>query len=267
MLLTVVSVAYHYVNNSFYANTRLSGINAFRNPNEMGALSGIISLLSFSRALISTSSRVAILFYTCSLISAVALIMSFSRGAVLALSVSLILSLLVFRPKAKTYIWVFIIFVTITIFILAKFNSEASMLRGNLENLGGRLPIWKEVIERTKSHVFFGIGLSKDSSIIMGNTFFNHAHNAWLDTFFRTGLAGLILIALHLFEVFRRCSSDPFVLISAVWLTYGCIFNIFDGQIFFEELGAKWFFYWIPAAILVGLSYKNTNLGKVKNGF
>ena len=38
---------------------------------------------------------------------------------------------------------------------------------------------------------------------------FNHAHNAWLDTLYRTGLIGLVLVTVHFFSVVKIFSRDP----------------------------------------------------------
>ena len=96
----------------------------------------------------------------------------------------------------------------------------------------------------------WGIGMSESTDIITSVGEYHHAHNAWLDIFYRTGVVGLGLALVHfclLLWVARRYQNlAPLTL----WLIYGCGCLLVDSRSLFWEIDVKWLLYWIPAGLL-----------------
>jgi O-antigen ligase len=256
VVITLSTFIYYYkfVDANFTFVIRLIGWNVFRNPNEIGALFGIVALLAFTIALQSSLLKRVWLFYFCALIAVVGLVASFSRGALLAFVLMALIALIVVRPPLKIWLPPIVTAVVVILVFLPATNIQYNYLDGRGEGFGLRANVWKEVFDRSRENIFTGIGMDKDTSIIIPDVdVFNHAHNAWLDTLYRTGLIGLALVLLHLLGVFRNFSRDPRLLPLYMWLGYGCICNLFDGRCFFWEIGAKWFLYWIPVGLIVAI--------------
>jgi O-antigen ligase len=254
--LTAITFTYHFVfvDSQFPTLIRLVGWNVFRNSNEIGALFGIISLLAITIAVQASSLKRTWLFYLFALIAGVGLVASFSRGALLAFIVMVIITFIVVRPSVKIWLPPVLIMIIALLILLITTNIHTYYINGRGEGFGGRFVIWKEVLNRYHENIFTGIGMAKDTGIIIpGLEIFNHAHNAWLDTLYRTGLIGLTLALLHLKEVLQKFSRDPRLLPLYLWLSYSCLCNLFDGRCFFWEIGAKWFLYWIPASLIVAI--------------
>ncbi len=234
---------------------RLVGWNVFRNPNEIGALCGVVALLAFTIAIQARSLERTWFFYSLCFISCVGLAVSLSRGALLAFVIMSIIALMVVRPNWKIWLPPLLIVIVVVLILLDVTTIRFSYISERGNGLGVRSVIWNEILNRSYNNIFAGTGITKDTTIAISSAIgtYNHAHNAWLDTLYRTGLIGVTLILFHLLLVARRFSHTPQLLPICVWLGYGCICHLFDGRCFFWEIGAKWFLYWIPAGLIVAI--------------
>lgn len=265
-LIAATTILYYCYSVFFYGfpsyDRRLWGWNVFRNPNEIGAMCGIIVLLAITIAFQSSNLKRVWLFYGVALVPVIGLVMSFSRGALLACIVTVFAALIIIRPALKIWLPPILIIAFTIVIILSMTNLDAYYLDGRIAGLSGRLPLWQAIFDKPDKNIFIGIGIAKNSTIIISDTEFNHAHNAWLDIFYRTGLIGLFLVLLHLKTVMQKFSRDSRLLPLYLWLCYGCICNLFDGRSFFWDMGAKWFLYWIPVGLIVA-SYTGINIRKL----
>lgn len=256
VLITLLTFIYNFlfIDSNFPMQMRLVGWNVFRNPNEIGAFCGIIALLAFTIAVQSLSLKQTWLFYILALIATAGLLASLSRAAFLALTIMSLIALLIVRPPLKIWLPPVLIAIVIVLILLGTTDILTSFTGGRGDGLGPRLNIWKEVFERWQKHIFIGVGMTKDTNIIaLDASASSHAHNAWLDTLYRTGLIGFIIVLSHLIKVVQRFSSNQSLLSLYLWLGYGCICNLVDGRCFFWEIGAKWFLYWIPIGLIVAV--------------
>jgi len=253
----LISILYYYgfVYGHTTSEIRLYGWNVFRNANELGAMCGVIALLSFISALKDDNSTKRMwMFYLLMILALTGLVLSWSRSAMLAFLCVGLISILIFRPKIyRLFPLMILVVAAITVAILTKdlhsFDLQRYLERGEWDS--GRFVIWKEIASRTHDHLLLGIGLARDTNITLPDaTVLNHAHNAWLDTFYRTGLLGLALLCTHVYFLVRSFNRSPYLFALYMWLLYGCACSLFDGRIFFWEVGAKWFLYWIPAGLI-----------------
>lgn len=254
-VISIITVVYYhnYVKFISIFDDRVWGWNAFRNPNEFGALCGIVSLVALTVGMQAKRWKLTYFFYLLSFCSLCGLIASFSRGALIAYALIVPLILIIVRPHIKLWLPPLLLLLFILILITIKFDLFI-YLQGRSAAYDSRILIWKEVWDKIQFSFWFGIGMSKDPTI---NTLTigpaNHAHSAWLDTFFRMGLVGFLLLVWHMKEVFIRFSNDVELLPIYVWLLFGCIATLADGRCFFWEMGSKWFYFWVPIAIIGGI--------------
>lgn len=252
-VLIIISTFFYYyrfVDSQLTFVIRLTGWNVFRNPNEIGALSGIIALFALIVAFESRSLKRAWLFYFLAATASLGLIFSFSRGALLAFIIMAFIALLVIRPALKIWLPPMLVVVG-SLILLLLFTHISNDFGGRSYSVGDRSVVWLEALSRGREHFLIGIGMTKDTTILVqGFEPFNHAHNAWLDTFYRTGLIGLGLVLMHLGLVLKNFSRKSALVPLYLWLGYGCICNFVDSRCFFWEISAKWFLYWIPAGLI-----------------
>lgn len=256
VIISSITYYYNFVFGDGNLDKRLWGWNVFRNPNELGSLCGVIALLAVTSAFQSSSVSRAYLFYAFAVIGFMGLLLSFSRAALLAFLIASSLGLIITRPSAKIWSPPFIIITTIFIFLFIMTDVSALYFEGRMGGLSDRITIWSTVIHASFNNFFIGIGMSENTRIpIPSVEVFNHAHNAWLDTYYRTGIVGLCLILCHLLTVLKITIFNKKVLPLSLWLCFGVIFSLFDGRCFFWEIDAKWFLYWIPAGLIVAYSH------------
>lgn len=262
-VLVIVATVANYYHGFFirktYPDMRLLGWNVFRNANEIGAMSGIIAIIAFTLGLQAIQSSRRYGFYALAALAGIGLIASFSRGAMVAFALMAIAALLAVRPPLK--VWLPPVALGLLLLLGLVVSGVVSGYLGREAGGSGRSILWWTLLDRSREQVFTGIGMSKITTIFIPDVeVYNHAHNAWLDTFYRTGLIGLILILLHLQSLLTHLHRRSPLLPLYLWLGFGCVCSLFDSRCFFGEIGAKWFFYWIPAGLitasLTGMAFR-----------
>lgn len=234
--------------------SRLAGWSVLRNPNSVGAVFGVLTFFAYLKWLESKSIKGDIKYFFAIVLLAVPLLMSQSRGAILALFVVAAISLLYRRPSPTKVFLHFLAAGVVFIGVLIKLDDLLVMFASRLDD-GYRLTVWTEIFSRALSeHFWFGVGMEKEGRIIIPDVdVFNHAHNAWLDTFYRTGFIGLALALIHLFYLLSKFSPSKQLLPLYLWLLYGCLTAMVDSRGFFWQIDVRWFMYWIPAGLITAL--------------
>ncbi|HWV15926.1 MAG TPA: O-antigen ligase family protein [Cellvibrio sp.] len=251
VLIIAVTLLYYY-GLAFVqtADLRLHGWNVFRNPNEIGAMCGVVAMLSIVTAFQASTLTRIYGFYALAIIACIGLLASYSRAALVAFALMSFCGLVIIRPALKNWLLPLLV-VLPALSLLLGYTHLFSGFDGRSVAIDDRLFIWRQVLEHSVENLAGGVGMTKNSNIIFADgRVFNHAHNAWLDTFYRTGLIGLLLALISLACVVKTIPSHPRLLPLYLWLGYGCICSLFDSRCFFWEIGAKWFFYWIPIGLL-----------------
>ena len=113
--------------------------------------------------------------------------------------------------------------------------------------------IWLDVIAQMRAEpdlFLWGIGMGEVTDIMTSAGEYHHAHNAWLDILYRTGLIGLGLATVHLLLLLWAARRHPQLAPLTLWLLYGCACLFVDSRSLFWEIDAKWLLYWVPAALL-----------------
>jgi O-antigen ligase len=254
----LINILAFYGENSFFS--RLNGLFVARNPNELGVLFGILSLLAFCQWLRSNSLKQSAHYGLLLMCLLVPLFLSQSRGALLALLITSLMACF-YIGMSKQKIGILVGLAILSALVLIINWSEVMALAPDRFGSGFRDIIWQEVFFRSvNEHLLLGIGLEKEGRIIIPDVdVFNHAHNVWLDTFYRTGLIGLILALVHVFYVLQKFKSSEILTPLYLWLMFGLIASMFDYRGFFWEIDFKWFLFWIPVGLISAMQIQEKN--------
>jgi hypothetical protein len=249
-LVSLVAITLFYRKHGFSA--RLEGVGIARTPTVVGQVFGLITLLATILSWRRQKAVYALLFSLAGLFSVAAVLLSQSRGPLLSLLLALLLSAWWFRPSPRVWLSQSIC-LAIGAFALLLMTpiEQAIVARGISYSLRDEiwLQVWHNLNGQPLSYLW-GIGLSEDTTILTAVGEYHHAHNAWLDILYRTGGIGLLLALIHLVLVVGAAIRFAVARPLLVWLIYGCGCLLVDSRNLFWEIDAKWFLYWIPAALL-----------------
>jgi hypothetical protein len=244
--------------------TRLEGISLNRNANNIGSVFGIVALLAYIQWLQAKGRANSFIAFGLFAVISLSLLAAQSRANFLAFALLAPIACYLAKPSAlKLWLQLGLLLLGAVVF-----SVYAATLEGVLFERGVSLrdAIWSDLWQRIQTGSWlWGTGLEKEGRILVANLGeFNHAHNAWLDTLYRTGLVGLLLNIAYVVALYRplfRSSRAQFSELCSelcselwplyLWLSYGVIYCCFDARGFFWQLDPKWFCLWIPAGLIV----------------
>lgn len=263
-VVSAVTVIIFYTHTAYqdgyHLEVRLTCWCSAENSNLIGSLFGILTLISYIYFLSCKTRLEAIKYGLICSILALPLLFSQSRAALLAFLVAAIFAIFMIRPKISTIFIQFLIALPGLFFIL-KYSNLQAIWADRAPSMGLRDIVWEEASKQLTDNLIIGIGLSQNTKIFVPDFgFYNHAHNAWLDTLLRTGFIGLLLIIFITYLLLKKAFLIKAIegKIFLVWLLFGLIVLTFDHRILFWQIDTKWFFYWIPAPFILGLYAKQS---------
>jgi hypothetical protein len=232
-----------------------------RNPNTIGFVFGATTLVAYVWWLQSRGWREGVGRFLLLLLNGSAVLATQSRGPILALALALGLGFAVchgLSRKWKTHILaVLFLFGGFAVAIqqqLIPNRWDSASVASSL-----RPEIWQHLVNRTEEqNIWFGQGLVKTTRIHIPGLeerlpYTHHAHNAYIDALYWTGLVGLLLMFAHMVYILRHWSNSPRILPLFLWFLFGCLTALVDRPGFFEHLNSHWFVYWIPAGLIGAL--------------
>lgn len=250
-LLSIINLIVFYLGNPFIQ--RLEGWSVTRNPNHIGSVFGILVLLSYVEWLRAKGLKQNLWYLGCAAILFLSVLAAQTRAAFIGLALLMPVAACIYcRSPGKWLLQLSVVLFAVVVAYIYREQIQAILFgRG----LSIRDVIWAEVYARSlQDHFLWGIGLEKEGRITLGNGMvFNHAHNAWLDMFYRTGLVGLVLSVIYFGYLLRHalCHREFYPLL--LWLLFGCIYSLVDSRGFFWQIDPKWFCIWLPAGLLGAL--------------
>jgi O-antigen ligase len=256
-LIGVIDILIFY--GSYPLSFRLEGAFVVKNPNEIGALFGILTLLAFCQWLRVVAIRQSVHYGILIMILIAPLLLSQSRGACVALVMSCLIAVIYNRPSM--YKLIFLIISTLSA-LGVFYYIVAIELAAERFAFGFRDDIWQEVFSRSlNEHLWLGLGMEKFEKIVVPNAgVFDHAHNVWLDTFYHTGLIGLVLAVVHVVAVLKKYKSTPSRIPLYLWLLFSLIVSMFDYRTFFWQIDFKWFLFWIPVGLISAIHIQEARM-------
>lgn len=258
-LVAILSIFLFYKDHSW--GERLEGYGVSRTPTLVGQTFGAIVLIGIYLSWNAPDLKRALWLSLACIAPLAAMFLSQSRGPMLALIAVLILAFVWIRPR-RPIVWIQLIAASIAATLLLTNLPVVEILLQRGVSL--RDQIWGHIWQLVASDplVFmWGQGLSENTKIATDFGIYHHAHNAWLDILYRTGVIGLCLALVHLGLLFWFARKHRNLVPLVLWLFYGCVCLFMNSRVLFWEIDAKWFMYWIPAGLLGALiSAQRNNL-------
>ncbi len=260
-VLSITNLIAFYIDNPF--SERLDGWSVTRNPNHIGSIFGILTLLAYIEWLRAKGFKQSLWLFCGLVILLASVAASQTRAAFIALALLMPLAALIYCCNLGKWLLqlAILLLIAATIYLYREQVQEILFARG----LSIRDVIWSEVFARSwQDHALLGIGLEKEGRIQLSDgSVFNHAHNAWLDIFYRTGLVGVVLSLAYFGYLLRHALSHRELYPLLLWLVFGCIYSLVDSRGFFWQIDPKWFCIWLPAGMIGALISAKYNDVKV----
>lgn len=258
-IMSVINLVVFYSANPLIA--RLEGWSVTRNPNHIGSVYGVLALLAYIEWLRATGLKQNIYYLGCIILLVSSVLASQSRAAIIGLVVLMPVAAMLYCRSSRKWLLHFaaLLVLAAVVYVLRDHVHELLFARG----ASVRDVIWAEVFARgMQDHAMWGLGLEKEGRIgLSDGTVYNHAHNAWLDMFYRTGVVGLVLSVIYFGYLLRHTLGRREFYPLLLWFVFGCIYSLVDSRGFFWQIDPKWFCIWLPAGLLGALiSAQRNNL-------
>lgn len=237
---------------------RLEGITLARAPTLVGQVYGVVVLVGILLSWRTSCFKCSLGLSLATIPALAAVGLSQSRGPLLSLALVLVIGLVWLRPGRKILLTQLCAALLALGAALYFFPLDQALLgRG----ASFRDQIWWDVIAQMRAQpslFLLGVGMDSSTDIVTSIGSYHHAHNAWLDILYRTGVVGLGLALIHLVLLLWAARQHRHLAPLALWLVYGCGCLFVDSRSLFWEIDAKWLLYWVPAALLaVNLAREN----------
>ncbi|MDO8341692.1 MAG: O-antigen ligase family protein [Cellvibrio sp.] len=239
---------------------RLEGITIARAPTLVGQVYGVVVLVGILLSWRTSCFKCALGLSLATIPALAALGLSQSRGPLLSLVLVLVVGLVWLRPGRKillTQLCVTLVALGAAFYFFPL--DQALLGRG----ASFRDQIWWDVIAQMRAQpslFLLGVGMGESTDIMTSIGPYHHAHNAWLDILYRTGIVGLGLAVTHLALLLWLARRHRHLAPVTLWLVYGCGCLLVDSRSLFWEIDAKWLLYWVPAALLAASLVRENNL-------
>ena len=184
-------------------SVQIHGLMPIMNPNSLGVLSALLSIVSLSRILHARNQNERTMYITSLVVGVITLVLAQARtslfGGLLA-----IMAVLFFNKRFK--LLVFVALLLVLAIILSDFPSLLLkyVMRGQSStlfyNLSGRTVYWSFAWEKFLESPIYGYGLSAGTRYVVlaqvGRGAQSTMHNSWLEVLVNVGIVGLIPVAL-----------------------------------------------------------------------
>lgn len=223
------------------------------------------------------SKKLKLLLYSSSLISLIATLLTFSRGAIIGFVAVLLLSLFFLKKRQKLIpVAIFIIIALIIIIfipgIIERTISDTPRHFGGTYE-GGRGFIWKQTVEMISDNLVFGVGAGNYSDVYANYAPKDlpvwwqqpHAHNDFLQATVIYGVIGGILVLLLYLYIFRllwiKCKIDKneYTIASVLAFSYLIIGSFYNVPFYDDEVRYLIMIFW-SFAFLKNNANKGTEL-------
>ncbi len=248
VLTAMINIVVFYWSHPLAA--RMEGVMIARAPTLVGQIYGVVVLLGILLSWRTDCFKCALGLSLACIPAMAALGLSQSRGPLLSLVLTLLIGLCWLRPGWKILLVQFVVAALGLIALFVVFPLDQLLLgRG----ASFRDQIWADVIRQMIAEpglFWWGVGMSEVTDIQTSIGEYHHAHNAWLDIVYRTGIMGLGLAVVHLVLLLWTAHRHLPIAPLTLWLLYGCGCLLVDSRSLFWEIDVKWLLYWIPAGLL-----------------
>ena len=257
-ITSFIAILIYYSNNNFPAE-RLRGLSPYTYYRNTGAnIYGIFAVVGFSflfchkkRAQLSLQSYITTII--CTFFICFYIMLTQTRGALLALTITLCI-LLILNKHYKKLIFVLII----ALFSIAFIEFSDSM-RGFIERgFGARPLLWLDAFHIISQKPFFGHGIATYILLDGGTNEYGRSHNIVFYILIHYGIIGFFLFSwltiLMLWESIKAANRFKDWTLPLM-LTYGILTMMFAEELLLSSPNAAWILYWMPIALILATKY------------
>lgn len=261
ILSALISIVKFYIfDHPFQWALRLQGIGTLDHPILGGAAYGSVFLIAtfffvFNKKAITLDRWIA---FATALISLVYVLMTQSRGPLLALILSAMVVVMATRCKKDIFKLAFFIGGVVWGLNWMGFVPFSRLLK---RGFSSRPDIWQEALPTAMQKFWFGYGLDGSwPPLVVAGSKFDHPHNVFLYNFLEGGIVGFSLILLVLVAAFvvvisdRKKNANSTLL---ALLVFAVLANMTDGTRLVSNPGCQWVYFWLPV-FLVGAYWANS---------
>lgn len=261
-LVTAIISLYQYIPEA-YSNgrwPRMAGMSLRGDINVTAALYGMAVVFSVYGLLV-WEKRWALLCITAIFFSTGIVLLSQSKIPLLYLMVGFV-SFIGISLKSKGFNYFKLLLMIFTLSMAAAFYvyfGRVPFLE-KLSSYSIRYELWLNAIEQLDGVWWFGHGVgSKIKLIFSGREYNSHAHNILVDALRYGGIVGLLLMLIQMVVaissgIWLSKKKKSYCLVLS-WYVLGIFFLLTNGQQPLVKPHHIWFYYWIPAALLLSVCY------------
>lgn len=264
-LIALVASIFYII--SFYSSHRFplvrvrGPITYTRNPNQAAMYFGFVAILALYSRLFSQNRWHKVFYWVVFLTLSVYLLLSQSRGALLAFFLSTILGLAL--EKRWWEIAIIIAICAVLIFLVE--IRDIGVITNQKRGFGNRPDIWLVTLKRISQAPLIGEGYFTDVHIQTTKYLESSPHNLLLLVMLKSGLVGggLLIVAISA----ALAKSYKYFIDSGNWI-YLCIFAYFlicmtfDSVYLLYKPSLAWLIFWMPVAFIAAEEIRDIHLRK-----
>ncbi|MBK5002879.1 O-antigen ligase family protein [Pseudomonas sp. S31] len=187
---------------------------------------------------------------------AIYVLLTYTRGAWIALAAGFIVLVLLQRSKKAWFALALSVFTACC--LIVKFWSQL-LIELQTRQLSGRGPIWQFFYEQMQGHWFLGHGLGTPFEYHWpkGGAISPHAHSLYLQQIYDSGIVSLTILSAGLTLLFIKAWSlreNRWVKLALPVLIFSLVAMITDVERIYTRPGDYWVVFWTPVALLLAVS-------------
>jgi O-antigen ligase len=253
MLAVALSCCYSiYLANAVSSPTgpRMLGYGITDNAVRLGAIygfAGLAALISY----LSGQSRSSYLYLVPCALALYVVVLSESRGPLLAVAISSAVALLAIRGRRSVFIAVLAAVVAVVGIVVLSGEVQQSRIF-SLD--GPRIEIWSIALDKITQAPWFGYGLQAAEGIDLVKWHFEHPHGGFITTLLLGGIISLLALFALIGSTALRGAKNPDLTPWRILLCFGLIYMVFDGSRLFYHPRELWLIFWLPMGFLLALT-------------
>jgi hypothetical protein len=228
----------------------------YYNPIDAAIYAGIPLLLCVYFLIQSKKPLDNLIYFSLSIPFLLIILLSKSRGVQISITASILFLSIITNIDYKKILLYFLSFVACGIAILSFTDSNLGQLFDRGLKIPYRPEIWATSFKESIQYFWFGQGASHRPPLTLSNGMvFHHSHNTLLAVFRMGGILGAVIFLSNLFLTFYwglKYLSDVEKL-WLVWLFFGILCLMTNGQYPLTRPTSLWFAYWIPVFFICSL--------------
>ena len=257
-VMAVFLMIIFYAENSLDTRMWLQGWKRFgpTNPIRIGMYYSLTTLLCFIKILDANESRKKAIFLFLMAFNFLPVLVTQSRGPLLACLVTLVFIIFFYKVNKKIIIALFLFLFFVLGLVISNSQLEKLIL-SRINNDSWRKEIWSQSISRTiEINPWLGCGrgdkikipvkLPQRKNWILT---FSSSHNQFIDAFYVLGIVGLFLFIIFNINIVLHYTRDPSLFPLFIWFILGSIaaFTVGNCSI---DLDVNWLYFWMPAGLI-----------------